>query len=181
MKFSPTKIREVILIEPKVFQDARGYFYETYTQSVFEKNGIHVRFIQDNETLSAAGVIRGLHLQIEPRAQAKLIRVAEGEIYDVAVDVRKGSPNFGKYVGEVLSASNKKMLYVPPGFAHGYCALKNDTKVLYKVTDFYSPDHERGILWSDPALGIEWPKIGDGPIVSEKDQKLPTLKKFAGV
>ena len=178
MQFQSTKIPDVILIEPKVFSDDRGYFYESYTEKLFKENGIDQNFVQDNETLSSKGVIRGLHVQIAPAGQAKLIRVVEGEIFDVAVDLRKGSPTLGQYVGEILSSENKKMLYIPEGFAHGYCTLKDNTKVLYKVSGFYSPENERGMIWDDRTVQVSWPKLSGAYIISEKDKKLPTFKEL---
>ncbi len=176
MKFIQTKIPDVIIIEPEVRGDARGFFFESYHKEIFSRQGIKLEFVQDNHSASAKGVLRGLHYQVEPRAQAKLVRVMRGEAFDVAVDVRKGSKTFGQYVGDTLSAENKKMLYIPPGFAHGFLALKDDTEFLYKVSDFYSPDHERGILWNDPAIGIEWPKLDVAYNLSERDKKFPLLK-----
>ena len=181
MQFQSTKIPDVILIEPKGFSDDRGYFYESYTEKLFKENGIDQDFVQDNETLSSKGVIRGLHVQIAPAGQAKLIRVVEGEIFDVAVDLRKGSPTLGQYVGEILSSENKKMLYIPEGFAHGYCTLKDNTKVLYKVSGFYSPENERGIIWNDSTVQVSWPKLNGHFVISEKDKKLPTFKELGAL
>lgn len=177
MKFSPTKFPEVILIEPKVFGDSRGFFYESYREDLFAQNGIHARFIQDNQSWSAKGVLRALHFQVKPREQEKLIRVVNGEVFDVVVDIRRESKTFGQYFHTTLSAENKKMLYIPRGFAHGFLALKDDTEFLYKVSDFYSPEHERGIQWSDPSLGIPWPKLDVEYRLSEKDTKNPALRE----
>ena len=176
MKFTPLSIPDVILIEPRVFGDSRGFFYESYHETLFAEHGIKDRFVQDNYSRSALGVLRGLHYQAEPRAQAKLIRVIRGKVFDVAVDIRKNSGTFGKHVACILSAEDKQMLYVPRGFAHGFCVLEEGTEFLYKVSDFYSPVHERGILWNDPALGIEWPRPGTAFILSDKDKKYPTLQ-----
>ena len=175
MKFTSTKFPEVILIEPKVFGDARGFFYESYREDLFAQNGIRARFIQDNQSRSAKGVLRALHFQVKPRAQEKLIRVVSGEVFDVVVDVRQGSKTFGQYFHTTLTAENKKMLYIPQGFAHGFLALKDDTEFIYKVSDFYSPEHERGVLWNDPSIGIHWPKLDVEYILSEKDKKSPML------
>ena len=175
MKFVPTKFPEVILIEPKIFGDSRGFFYESYREDLFAQNGIRAHFIQDNQSRSAKGVLRALHFQVKPKEQEKLIRVVSGEVFDVVVDVRRGSKTFGRHFYTILSAENKKMLYIPRGFAHGFLALKDDTEFLYKVSDFYSPEHERGILWSDPSIGIPWPRLDVEYVLSEKDKKLPTL------
>lgn len=175
MKFTPLSIPEVILIQPRVFDDPRGFFYEVYNQSVFAAHGISDVFVQDNLSRSSKGVLRGLHYQVPPKAQAKLVRVLKGSILDVVVDIREGSKTFGRHASSTLSAENREMLYVPVGFAHGFCALEEGTEVMYKVTDFYSPAHERGIIWNDPSLGIEWPQMNF--LISEKDQKFPPLKQ----
>ena len=177
MKFIPLEIPDVILIEPSLVEDSRGFFYESYREDVFSRNGIGVRFVQDNHSRSARGVLRGLHYQIPPKAQAKLIRVTQGEIFDVAVDIRKASSTFGKSVVVHLSDRDKKMLYIPAGFAHGFCTLQDGTEVLYKTSEFYSPTHERGILWSDPDLAIPWPKLGAEYSLSPKDSAFPAFKK----
>ncbi len=177
MKFTPLEIPDVLLIEPKVFGDGRGYFFESYHQALFRQNGIKENFVQDNQSRSAKGVLRGLHYQIPPKGQAKLIRVLSGSIFDVAVDLRKSSSTFGKVASVVLSGESKKMLYIPEGFAHGFMALEEGTEVLYKVSDFYSPEHERGIIWNDPDLEIKWPSVGIPPLFSEKDVKYPPLKQ----
>jgi len=176
MNFIHTDIDGVIVIEPKVFKDTRGFFYESYHKKLFAANGIKDSFVQDNLSSSARGVLRGLHYQTAPRAQAKLVRVLQGAVYDVAVDIRPRSDTFGKFFAITLSAENSKMLYIPEGFAHGFCALEEGTEFLYKVSDYYSPEHERGILWSDPGLAIPWPKLDIPFILSEKDQKYPLLK-----
>ena len=174
MRFTRLAIPGVRLIEPRVFNDGRGFFYESYHERLFRENGIDVRFVQDNCSRSSRGVLRGLHYQIPPRAQAKLVRVVRGSALDVAVDMRKGSPTFGRHVAQLLSGENKKMLFVPAGFAHGFCALEDDTEFFYKVTDFYSPGHERGVQWNDPDVGIEWPRMEF--ILSPKDKEFPSLK-----
>jgi dTDP-4-dehydrorhamnose 3,5-epimerase len=175
MKFSRTAIPDVILIEPQVFSDARGAFFECYHRDLFRQNGIAADFVQDNHSVSAKGVLRGLHYQVAPRAQAKLVRVVRGSAFDVVVDIRKGSRTFGRAACETLTAVNRKMFFIPPGFAHGFLALEDGTEFLYKVSDLYSPAHERGILWNDPALAIPWPTIEGGFLLSEKDTKNPAL------
>ncbi len=172
--FRRLEIPEVVLIEPKVFQDGRGFFMETYKFSEFAEFGITERFVQDNHSRSKKGVIRGLHYQNPPRAQGKLVRVVVGEIFDVAVDIRKGSPTYGKWIGERLSSENKRMLYIPPGFAHGFCVLSQEAEVVYKVTEEYAPEHEAGVIWNDPGIGIRWPV--ENPILSPKDARWPPLK-----
>jgi dTDP-4-dehydrorhamnose 3,5-epimerase len=174
LNFQRLEIPEVVLIEPMIFEDARGFFMETYKHSVFESFGIPERFVQDNHSKSIKGVLRGLHYQKSPKAQGKLVRVVAGEIFDVAVDIRKDSQTYGKWVGIILSAQNRKMLYVPPEFAHGFCALSDGAEVIYKTTDEYAPAEERGIVWNDPDLGITWPV--DQPIVSVKDAVLPRFE-----
>lgn len=170
MNVLPTSIPEVLILEPKVFGDERGFFFESFNQKVFtDKTGVTAEFVQDNHSRSRQGVLRGLHYQIE-QVQGKLLRVVEGEIFDVAVDIRKGSPTFGQWVGCVISAENKRQFWVPPQFAHGFLVLSDVAEVLYKTTDYYSPQHERSILWNDPDLGIEWPLNGIEPILSAKDQ-----------
>lgn len=172
--FTPLEIPGLILVEPKVFQDPRGWFLEMYKRSEFEKAGIAHDFVQDNYARSVGkGTVRGLHYQKEPAAQGKLVRAVVGEILDVVVDIRKGSPTFGKHASVNLSEDNKRMLWVPAGFAHGYCALSEVSEVVYKVTHEYSPQHDRGIRWDDPALGIRWPV--ENPTISEKDAKAPLL------
>lgn len=177
MRFIPTKIPDVISIQPDVFPDGRGFFFESYREDLFKKNGIHTNFVQDNHSASAKGVLRGLHYQMAPKQQAKLVRVVRGEAFDVVVDIRKGSKTFGQWVADVLNAKKKNMLFVPAGFAHGFLALEEGTEFIYKVSDFYSPTHERGILWNDPGIGIVWPKIDAPLILSEKDKKYPTLQE----
>ena len=176
MIFTPTKIPEVVLIEPAVHEDARGHFYEGYRRDAFAAHGIATEFVQDNLSRSAKGVLRGLHYQIPPKAQAKLIHVIRGAVFDVAVDIRPGSPTFGQWVGADLTGTNHRFLYIPAGFAHGFLSLEPDTLVLYKVSDFYSPAHERGILWSDPALKIAWPTLDVPYTASDRDRRYPLLK-----
>lgn len=169
MNILPTEIPDVLIIEPRVFGDDRGFFFESFNEETFiEKTGVDVRFVQDNHSRSAQNVLRGLHYQIQ-QAQGKLVRVVAGAIFDVAVDIRENSPTFGQWVSCVLSAENKKQLWIPAGFAHGFLSLEDRTEVLYKATDFYAPAHERCILWNDPNLAIDWPLTAD-PIVSSKDQ-----------
>ena len=169
MQVVKTAIPDVLILEPKVFGDERGFFIESFNQQTFQKlTGIKANFVQDNHSKSAANVLRGLHYQIE-QVQGKLVRVTSGEVFDVAVDIRRQSATFGKWVGVLLSAENKRQLWVPPGFAHGFVVLKDNTEFLYKTTDYYAPQHERCIRWDDPAIGIEWP-IAQAPILSGKDQ-----------
>lgn len=175
MRVEPLKLEGVTIVEPVAYGDHRGFFMESYNEQIFKGYGIHNNFIQDNHSLSAEpGVLRGLHYQLDPKAQTKLIRVLTGAIYDVVVDIRKSSPTFGHWVGVILSEHNKRQLLVPKGFAHGFCTLVPNTQVLYKVDEYYSPEHDRGILWSDPILGIDWPT--SNPILSDKDQRHPLLK-----
>ncbi|NYT63485.1 dTDP-4-dehydrorhamnose 3,5-epimerase [Alcaligenaceae bacterium] len=170
MQATPLAIPDVILLEPKVFGDDRGFFFESFNQAQFEAAiGKKIIFVQDNHSRSAKNVLRGLHYQTQ-QAQGKLVRVVAGEIFDVAVDIRKDSPTFGKWVGEVLSADNKRQLWVPEGFAHGFVTLSDKTEVLYKTTDYYAPNFERSIQWNDPEIGIQWPFNGDA-LLSEKDKK----------
>jgi len=169
MNIIKTEIPEVLLIEPNVFGDERGFFYESFNQKLFQEGtGLDCQFVQDNHSRSAKDVLRGLHYQIK-QTQGKLVRVVEGEVFDVAVDVRKSSPTYGQWVGEYLSAENKKMLWVPPGFAHGFVVLSDNAQFLYKTTDYYAPEYERCIVWNDPQLNIEWPIEGE-PLLSAKDQ-----------
>ncbi len=175
MQITQTKIPEVVVIEPRVFQDERGFFLESFNQKAFDEAiGGHYAFVQDNHSSSVSNILRGLHYQVK-NAQGKLVRVAVGSIYDVAVDIRKGSPTFGKSVGKILSAENKKQLWIPPGFAHGFYVLSETADVLYKATDFYSPEYERSIVWNDPTLNIQWPTAGKTPILSGKDADGATL------
>ena len=170
MKVIETKIPGLLIIEPRVFGDERGFFFESYNEKAFnEATGIAPRFVQDNHSKSVKGVLRGLHYQLPPRAQGKLVRVVQGEVFDVAVDIRKGSPTYGQWVGEVLSAENKKQLWIPPGFAHGFLTLSDTAEFLYKTTDYWSPEHERAIIWNDATLKIEWPLNGLEPMLAAKD------------
>ena len=173
MQFNETPLPGVILIEPRVFGDARGFFMETYRTDAFSAHGIDDTFVQDNHSRSARGVLRGLHYQ-EPFPQGKLVRCTRGALFDVAVDIRRGSPSFGKWYSITLSEENRAMLWVPPGFAHGFCALTDEAELLYKTTDVYHAEADRGILWNDAEIGIEWP-IAD-PILSEKDLAAPRLR-----
>jgi dTDP-4-dehydrorhamnose 3,5-epimerase len=175
MKAVATQIAEVQLLEPRVFEDSRGFFFESYNERVLAGFGIVGPFVQDNQSFSHKDVVRGLHYQIE-QPQGKLIRCLSGEIFDVAVDIRRNSPTFGKWVGELLSATNRRMLWIPAGFAHGFMVLSEDAEVLYKATDFYAPKHERTILWNDPTLNIEWPHKNQA-ILSAKDLAGSTLEQ----
>jgi len=172
--FKRLDISDVILVEPKSFTDKRGFFLETFKESLFASNGINTKFVQDNFSYSVKGVLRGLHYQKNPKAQAKLVTALSGEIFDVAVDIRKNSSTYGKWVGEFLSEKNHRLLYIPEGFAHGFCVLSEETNVLYKVNQEYSPEHEKGIIWNDPDIDISWPI--DKPILHEKDHQLLLLK-----
>ncbi|MGB7542558.1 MAG: dTDP-4-dehydrorhamnose 3,5-epimerase [Burkholderiales bacterium] len=167
MKITPTRLPEVLLIEPEVFGDARGFFFESWNERAFEAAGIRARFVQDNHSRSAKNVVRGLHYQIR-QPQGKLVRVISGEVFDVAVDIRRSSPNFGKWFGAKLSAENKAMLWIAPGFAHGFAVLSESAEFLYKTTDYWAPEFERSILWNDPDIGIAWPLAGP-PVLSAKD------------
>ncbi|WP_163070784.1 dTDP-4-dehydrorhamnose 3,5-epimerase [Priestia flexa] len=174
MKIINTKFADAFVIEPKVFGDHRGFFTESYNKELFAQNGIDMDFIQDNHSLSQQpGTLRGMHYQLAHKAQTKLVRVTRGAIYDVIVDIRKGSPTYGEWQGFILSADNKRQLLVPKGFAHGFCTLVENTEVQYKVDELYSPDHDRGIAWDDPSLNIDWPV--NEPVLSEKDMKHPIL------
>jgi dTDP-4-dehydrorhamnose 3,5-epimerase len=176
MDFIPTSIPEVILIHPVVFSDERGFFMETYRQAEFLNAGIQGNFVQDNHSGSVKGTLRGLHYQIE-QAQGKLVQVVSGEIFDVAVDLRKSSSSYGNWVGEILSSENKRQLWIPPGFAHGFYVLSDWANVIYKVTDYYAPEWDRTLLWNDPEIGIDWPLIeGTEIYISEKDSNGKNLK-----
>jgi dTDP-4-dehydrorhamnose 3,5-epimerase len=168
MKVTPTGLAEVLLIEPRVFGDARGSFFESWNEREFERAGIRARFVQDNHSRSGRGVLRGLHYQIR-QPQGKLIRVIAGEIFDVAADIRRSSPSFGRWEGIRLNGESSRMLWIPAGFAHGFCVLSEFAEVLYKATDYYAPEHERCILWSDPELHIDWPVPSGAPALSAKD------------
>ena len=174
-------IPEVILLTPKIFRDARGFFSETYSVRAVQSAGLPLPFVQDNQSLSVdKGTVRGLHFQTEPHPQGKLVRVVRGAIYDVAVDIRAGSPTFGHHVAAELSAANWRQLWVPPGFAHGFATLEPDTEVIYKVTDYYAPECDTGIAFDDPALGIKWPVTRADAVLSDKDRALPPLASLAG-
>jgi dTDP-4-dehydrorhamnose 3,5-epimerase len=173
--FEPTEIPDVLIVSPKVFADARGYFMEAFKQSEFEAAGLGLPFVQENQSRSTAGTLRGLHYQREPRAQGKLVRVTLGEIFDVAVDIRPDSPTFGRWVGATLSAENRKAIYVPPGFAHGFCVISPEAEVIYKTTEEYAPALEHGIAWNDPAIGITWPVRE--PILSPRDEHWPPFAR----
>lgn len=169
MKFIPTDIPDLLLIEPKVYRDERGFFMETYQQRLFVEAGLPDNFVQDNHSGSHKGILRGLHYQVS-QPQGKLVRAVVGEVFDVAVDLRKSSPTFGRWVGARLSAENKRIFWIPPGFGHGYYVLSDWAEFVYKATDFYAPEYERTILWNDPQIGIEWPLLdGNAPLLSSKD------------
>ncbi len=177
MKATRLAIPDVVLIEPKVFGDARGFFFESFNQKAFnEATGTHHAFVQDNHSRSSRGVLRGLHYQIQ-QAQGKLVRVVRGAVFDVAVDIRRSSPTFGQWVGAQLSEDNQHQLWVPPGFAHGFVVLSESADFLYKTTDYYAPQHERSIAWNDPSIGISWPALAQGqqPLLSAKDSAAPLL------
>lgn len=178
MIIEKTFIKDLVVITPRVFEDSRGYFFEVYNQARFHENGIEYQFIQDNQSFSKRGVIRGLHLQINPFAQAKLVRVLEGEILDVAVDLRKNSPTYGQHFSVLLSAENKKQLMVPHGFAHGFSVLSETASVMYKVDQLYHKESERGIRFDDPTLAIDWQLSEDEIIVSDKDLILPSFNEI---
>ena len=175
MNIKETLLQDVYILEPAVFHDKRGFFMESYNKRILEELGIHVDFIQDNHSFSKnAGIIRGLHYQLNPKAQTKLVRVSTGAIFDVIVDIRKNSVTFGKWISVILSEENKRQVLVPKGFAHGFCTLVPNTNVIYKVDEYYDPEFDRGILWNDPDIGIDWPI--SSPLLSDKDSKLPLLK-----
>lgn len=175
MKATRLAIPDVVLLEPRVFGDDRGFFYESFNRQAFrEATGVDPDFVQDNHSRSVKGVLRGLHYQLPPKAQGKLVRVVSGEVFDVAVDIRSGSASFGKWVGEVLSAENKRQMWVPPGFAHGFLTLSETAEFLYKTTDYYSPEHERCIRWDDSSVAVQWPLSGS-PVLSGKDLQGVTL------
>jgi dTDP-4-dehydrorhamnose 3,5-epimerase len=177
MKVTPTTIPDVLVIEPKVFGDARGFFYESFNQKAFnEATGLSLNFVQDNHSRSTKGVLRGLHYQIQ-QPQGKLVRVVRGAVFDVAVDIRKGSVTFGKWVGMELSQDNHKQLWIPAGFAHGFLVTSDSAEFLYKTTDYYAPEHERCIAWNDPAIGIDWPLTTTQPSLSAKDQQGLALRE----
>ena len=176
MNIITTQLEDVVIIEPEIFRDSRGFFMETYNQDRYEEAGIAGIFVQDNLSYSVKGTLRGLHFQVK-RPQAKLVQVVTGEIFDVAVDIRQGSSTFGKWAGVYLSEKNKRQLFIPEGFAHGFCVISETAYFLYKCSDFYFQHDEGGIIWSDPDIGIDWP-VKD-PIISEKDKQLPRLSDIA--
>lgn len=176
MKVTPLSIPDVLLIEPEVFGDDRGFFFESFNQAQFEKAiGLKVNFVQDNHSKSVKGVLRGLHYQIPPKAQGKLVRVIQGEVFDVAVDIRRSSPTFGKWVGEILSSDNKNQMWIPEGFAHGFLTLSDVAEFLYKTTNFYSPEYEESIIWNDETIAIDWP-AGEVSL-SSKDKAALSFKE----
>jgi len=176
MQATPTALPGVLILEPKVFADDRGFFMESFNQRVFEAAvGESVVFVQDNHSCSQRGVLRGLHYQLPPHAQGKLVRVVRGSAFDVAVDIRRGSPSFGRWAGAVLDAQGLRQLWIPPGFAHGFLALEDDTHFLYKTTDYYARDCERAIAWNDPSIAIDWPAIDMAPLLAAKDAAAPNL------
>ena len=176
MQIKPTELREVLLITPRVFPDARGFFFESYNQETWRANGIGTVFVQDNHSRSAHGSLRGLHFQLPPMEQVKLVRCVRGTIWDAAVDIRVGSPTVGRWVGVELSADNFQQLYIPAGFAHGFCVLSDEAEVLYKTSAVYSRPHEQGIAWNDPQLGVAWPTAA--PLLSERDRRAPSLADY---
>ncbi|WP_310550705.1 dTDP-4-dehydrorhamnose 3,5-epimerase [Paenibacillus glufosinatiresistens] len=176
MKFTATPLEGVLVVEPAVFGDHRGWFMETYSEAKFKEQGLNLTFVQDNQSYSAVkGTLRGLHFQLEPKAQTKLVRCTRGSIYDVAVDIRQGSPTYGKWFGIELTAENKKQLLIPKGFAHGFMTLTEDVEVQYKCDELYAPDCDGGIRWNDPDIGVEWP-LEITPVLSPKDETAPLLK-----
>jgi dTDP-4-dehydrorhamnose 3,5-epimerase len=176
MQVETTDLPGVLVLRPRVFEDARGFFLESYNRETLRAHGIDAVFVQDNHSKSARGTLRGLHFQLPPVGQVKLVRVVRGAVWDVAVDIRVGSPNFGRWVGAELSAENFRQLYIPSGFAHGFCVLSEEAEVLYKASHVYSPAHERGILWNEAALKIAWPVAE--PLLSERDRRLDTLAGY---
>jgi dTDP-4-dehydrorhamnose 3,5-epimerase len=178
MKLVETALPGVLIVEPRVFGDDRGFFLESWNAETFRAAGLDLRFVQDNHSRSARGVLRGLHFQ-QPQPQGKLVRVVSGRVFDVAVDLRRASPTFGKWTGVELSAANKRMLWVPDGFAHGFLSLEDDTDLLYKCTAPYRPEHEHALAWNDPAVGVDWPLDGMAPVLSVKDRTARTLDQIA--
>ncbi|MGD1856068.1 MAG: dTDP-4-dehydrorhamnose 3,5-epimerase [Leptolyngbyaceae cyanobacterium] len=175
MKVTPTQISDVLIIQPQIFEDHRGFFFESFNQKRFaEETGLSYQFVQDNHSHSKQNILRGLHYQLQ-QAQGKLLRVVTGEIFDVAVDIRRNSETFGQWVGIVLSSENKKQLWIPPGFAHGFYVLSASADVLYKTTNYHASQHERSLSWNDPTLAIDWPIIGTSPVLSAKDRQASPL------
>ena len=178
MKATPTRIPDVMVVEPKVFGDARGFFYASFNQAAFNAaTGTAFTFVQDNHSRSSQGVLRGLHYQLPPHAQGKLVRVVRGAVWDVAVDIRQGSPTFGQWVGQELTEDNHKQFWIPPGFAHGFVVLSESADFLYKTTNYYAPQSDRGIAWNDPDLDIAWPNLGMDFVLSDKDRQQPALRQ----
>lgn len=178
MNVVKTDIDGLLILEPKVFGDARGFFYESFNQQAFNTaTGLDVQFVQDNHSRSSKGVLRGLHYQLPPHAQGKLVRCVRGAVFDVAVDIRSGSATFGKWVGVELSEDNNRQFWIPPGFAHGFVTLTNSADFLYKTTNYYAPTHDRSIIWSDPDVGIDWPELGMSPLLAPKDANAPRLRQ----
>ena len=178
MKATPTRIPDVMVVEPKVFGDARGFFYESFNQVAFNAaTGTAFTFVQDNHSRSSQGVLRGLHYQLPPHAQGKLVRVVRGAVWDVAVDIRQGSPTFGQWVGQELTEDTHKQFWIPPGFAHGFVVLSESADFLYKTTNYYAPQSDRGIAWNDPDLDIAWPNLGMDFVLSDKDRQQPALRQ----
>jgi dTDP-4-dehydrorhamnose 3,5-epimerase len=179
MDLETTSIPGVLLVKPRYFHDARGHFVETYNARAARAAGLKVEFVQDNQALSRKrGTVRALHFQVPPKAQAKLVRVLRGSIFDVAVDLRAGSPSYGRWMAATLTAQSGEQIFVPHGFAHGYCTLEDDTEVAYKVDDYHAPECEQGLIWDDPALAIEWPVAATEAVLSDKDRKLPCFADF---
>ena len=174
MHVHKTGLKGLFLIEPQIFYDRRGFFFESYNRETYSRHGIEIEFVQDNHSYSSQGVLRGLHYQVNEKMQAKLVRVTRGEVFDVAVDIRPGSPTFGQWEGFYLSESNMLQLFIPVGFAHGFCVMSDTVEFLYKCSSGYSPSDERGIIWNDPDIGIQWPV--QGPILSKKDSFYPRLR-----
>ena len=182
MKVTPTAIEGVLILEPRVFGDERGFFMESFNQRAFDVAvGHEVRFVQDNHSRSSQGVLRGLHYQLAPHAQGKLVRVTQGSVFDVAVDIRRGSASFGQWVGVELSGQNQRQLWLPPGMAHGFVVTSENADFLYKASQYYAPEAERGIRWDDPAIAIAWPTLGAPPQLSAKDAAAPLLADAAGI
>jgi dTDP-4-dehydrorhamnose 3,5-epimerase len=178
VKVTATRLPEVLVIEPKLFGDERGLFFESWNEKAFAALGVQAKFVQDNQSRSTKNVVRGLHYQIK-QSQGKLVRIVSGEVFDVAVDIRRSSPNFGKWVGVRLSAQNRLITWIPPGFAHGFAVLSDHAEFLYKTTDYYAPEHERTVLWNDPDIGIEWPLAREELTVSDRDAAAPRLAEIA--
>jgi dTDP-4-dehydrorhamnose 3,5-epimerase len=180
MKVTPTQIEGVLILEPRVFGDERGFFMESFNRKTFnDVTGLALDFVQDNHSRSAKGVLRGLHYQLPPHAQGKLVRVTQGSVFDVAVDIRRASPSFGRWVGVELSGGNHRQLWIPPGLAHGFLVTSDSADFLYKTTDYYEPESERSLRWDDPLLAIQWPDLGMAPVLSGKDSGAPGLANLA--